>query len=224
MHPNSVRIWTPVLGLFLSLGLAGIGFTRTAKSSANDDVIDELDRVIQKRFHDVVGFGMARMGTERGFDPSTAEEKAAVKNLEKAGYSVTLFLAGRNILQDIPDSFRYNRARLGSSSDHLISGPITVNSQQLKGIPDARDIWKPARETLRQFDNGETRYAFAQNGWDVEARPVKAFDDSCLKCHAHHSLVVNKDGTVTINMAAEDNGLRVGDTLGAMLYVYKKMN
>jgi hypothetical protein len=133
------------------------------------------------------------MGTERKFLPDTSEEKAVVKELKRAGYRVTLFLAGRNILQDIPDRFRYNRRLFGSGEDHMLSGPVTVGHDDLKGLPDARALWEPAREALRQFDKGESRYAFTENGWLIDARPVKAFAEECVKCHGHTSIQVTPD-------------------------------
>lgn len=228
MLRNWFKLSVLALALFFTVSFAGTRSRERAASTDNTmapDVIEALDRVIQKRFHDVIGFGMTRVGSERNFSPNTVEEKAAVKNLKSAGYQVTLYLAGRNILQDVPERHRHNRRWFGSLEDHLIGGPVTVGNQDLKRVPDARAIWEPTRDALRQFADGGTRYGFTENGWSVEARPVRALDESCLRCHGFDTkLTFEKDGGVRFSRAQERNGLRVGDPLGVMLYVYKKKN
>jgi hypothetical protein len=227
MQSSWKKSWIMALALSLLLVLAGLSATQSgdakgANRPEDSTAIDSLDRIIQKRFHEVIGFGMTRVGTERKFLPDTSEEKAVVKELKRTGYRVTLFLAGRNILQDIPDRFRYNRRLFGSAEDHMLSGPVTVGHDDLKGLPDARALWEPAREALRQFDKGESRYAFTENGWRIDARPVRAFAEECVKCHGRTSIQVTPDNTITIIRSGDDNGLRVGDPVGAMLYVYKR--
>src|SRR6185503_17933893 len=78
----------------------------TQQATPAGHFLDPFNRVVQKRFHDVIGFGMARVASERGFKPETPEEKEAVSDLKKGGYQVGLFLAGRNTLQDVPPSYR----------------------------------------------------------------------------------------------------------------------
>src|SRR2546422_2615942 len=100
MRPNLFKPSALVLALFLTVSFGRRGRREQAVSTDNmraPDVIDALDQVIQRRFHEVIGFGMTRIGSERKFSPNTDEEKAAVQNLKRAQYQVTLFLAGRNI-------------------------------------------------------------------------------------------------------------------------------
>src|SRR4051794_27155831 len=58
--------------------------------------VEALDYCIQERFHDLSGFGMARMPVVPQhlyrFDPETPEEKAAVEDLRRQGWAVGLYL------------------------------------------------------------------------------------------------------------------------------------
>jgi hypothetical protein len=200
---------------------------QSVEPSVDEHAIDPLDRVVQQRFHDVIGFGMVRVATERTFVPETKEEKTAVRGLKRAGYEVCLFLVGRNILEEVPEKYRVSEPTFGSNNSHLMSGPVLLSRQklqELKGLPDARALWEPSREALRTFDGGSAeRYGFEASGWKVEARPVRASDESCLKCHGFTMrLTVNQNGSMSIRRDDFRNELQVGDPLGAMLYVYRK--
>jgi hypothetical protein len=202
------------------------GVAHTSEADGEEHVVDPLDRVVQQRFHDVVGFGMARIASERKFVPESKEEKTAVKDLKRAGYEVGLYLVGRNILEDVPDKYHVGKTMFGGFGEHLMSGPVFVSRQGLKELPDARALWEQSREALRAFDGGGERYGFKADGWDVEARPVRASDEGCLRCHGFDTrLTFDEKGDLRmISPAKERNGLRVGDPLGAMLYVYRKSN
>ena len=183
--------------------------------------LDALDHVVQKRFHNVIGFGMTRVATERQFIPESPEEKEAVKQLRRAGYELCFFLAGRGILQNIKESERISHSKFGDGWAHTMSGPVFLN-EELKKLPEARVMWEPTRQAFRIFRDGASRYSFAANGWQIEARPVRAKDESCLKCHGHDILITYPpEGGTSYTKAKERNDLRVGDPIGVLLYVHK---
>lgn len=187
------------------------------------EALDVFDRAVQRRFHNVIGFGMNRISTRRWFVPETTEEKDAVKALRHDGYEVCLYLVGRNILQDIPEERRKSEPFFGSGVSHLMSGPVFVGEGTLKGLPEGREMWEPAREALRKFDNGASRTSFEIAGWNIEARPVMASDDKCLSCHGYDSrLVSDPQAPGRRRMEIQRNQLRIGDTLGVLLYVHRK--
>ncbi len=78
------------------------------------------------------------------------------------------------------------------------------------------------RET---FARGAERYGFKAAGWEVEARPVRASDESCLRCHKTDYRTVHgvtEKGVSFYSVEPKGNALKAGDPLGVLLYVYKK--
>ena len=187
--------------------------------------LDALDRAVQKRFHNVIGFGMARIATERKFEPTTPEEKEAVGGLRRDGYKIGLYLAGRGILAETPAEARVVKTRFGYGFGAALSGPIFVSSSGLKGLPGGAELWEETRRALESFAAGGGRYGFNAGPWEVEARPVRASDESCLKCHSPDMTVEygqTPDGRLTASYERKGAALKVGDPLGVLLYAYRK--
>jgi hypothetical protein len=193
----------------------------------NSHPLDALDREVQKRFHNVIGFGMARIGTQRKFAPETEEEKGAVRELKREGYHVGLYLAGRAILNDVPEQNRRAKLDFGSSSaGQAFSGPIFLLSSDMKGMPTAASLWDETRRAMQAFASGSERYGFKSGEWDVEARPVRASEESCLKCHVAHVefavVVVNEKGEKSVEPERMEDPPKLGDPLGVLVYAYRK--
>ena len=195
-----------------------------ASSTVNEAAeLDALDQVVQKRFHSVIGFGMARVATERQFIPESPEEKEAVKQLNRAGYEICFYLAGRGILQDVKERDRVSQTHFGHGWGHTMSGPVFLRNGKLKALPDARVMWEPARQAFRTFTEGAPRYSFEANGWQIEARPVRASDERCLECHGYDTLITYPpEGGTSYTKDTKRNNLRVGDPVGVLLYVHKQ--
>jgi hypothetical protein len=197
-----------------------------AQSVQDSHPLDALDREVQKRFHNIIGFGMARIGTEKKFAPETAEEKSAARELEREGYRVGLYLAGRAILDDVPEQDRRSKVVFGSSpAGQGFSGPIFLSSSDAKGVPTAASLWDETRRALRSFESGSERYGFKSGEWDVEARPVRASAESCLKCHkarVEYKVVTSETGEKSAKSEALEERLKVGDPLGVLVYAYRK--
>jgi hypothetical protein len=187
--------------------------------------LDPLDREVQKRFHNVIGFGMARIAIERKFEPETEEEREAVGELKRAGYRVGLYLAGRAILQPVPEQYRRAKTGFGTGfTGQGFSGPIFLSSSDIKSVPNAAALWDETRRALVAFAGGSERYGFESLGWKAEARPVRA-EESCLHCHRADNETtygVTKDGVAFVNVEPKGQALKVGDPLGVLLYLYKK--
>lgn len=189
--------------------------------------LDALDRAVQKRFHNVIGFGMARIASERRFEPTTEEEKEAVAALKRAGYSVGLYLVGRGILADVPVEQRVAVNRFGGGPGRAISGPIYVSPSSMKSLPGAVPLWDETRRALESFASGGERHEFDAGAWRVEARPVRASADSCIECHRRHAPFEIKTmpaagGEAVAAEAPKEADLKVGDPLGVLLYAYRK--
>lgn len=184
----------------------------------SEDPVECLDRVIQKRFHNIVGFGMARIVREKKFVPETKEEKAAVKSLEKAGLKVGLYLAGRRVLE--PKS---NEHLSGADFfSRTISNPIFVSSKTgARELPERLALLEPTLKAFAAFSEGKETYEFTSANWNVRARPVRAGDQSCLRCHSEGYRVVGVGDHAGIT-ENKGNVLQVGDPIGVLLYVYER--
>ncbi|HEX8502243.1 MAG TPA: hypothetical protein VF659_16800 [Pyrinomonadaceae bacterium] len=188
--------------------------------------LDALDRAVQKRFHQVVGFGMARIATEKKFEPTTEEERAAVGALKRDGYRVALYLAGRAVLADAPAEARAAKKHFGIGPGVPgMSGPIFVSSPGVKGLPGGAVLWDETRRALESFAAGGERYGFSAGPWEVEARAVRAGGESCLKCHSPDVRVEYlpaPDGRLFTRFERKGAELKVGDPLGVLLYAYRR--
>jgi len=207
--------------------------TRTTSGQAAQVVeyvhppLEALDREIQKRFHNVIGFGMARIATERRFEPETKAEREAVRMLGRAGYKVGLYLVGRGVLEPMPARLRRAKTAFGSdrTTGEPFSGPIFLSSPTITSVPSAAALWDETQNAMRAFEKGSNRYGFVAGKWQVEARPVRASEESCLRCHKtdyKYIYSVNDRGEPFYNVEPKGNVLKVGDTLGVLLYLYKE--
>jgi hypothetical protein len=199
----------------------------STQASRNSHPLDALDREVQKRFHNVIGFGMARIGTQRKFAPETEEEKGAVRELKREGYRVGLYLAGRAILGDVPEQDRRAKLFFGASTaGQAFSGPIFLISSDMKGLPTAAAMWDETRRAMQSFATGAERYGFKSGEWEVEARPVRASEESCLKCHTAREhfavVVVNEKGEKSVEPERKEDPPKLGDPLGVLVYAYTK--
>lgn len=189
--------------------------------------LDALDRAVQKCFHNVIGFGMARIASERRFEPTTEEEKEAVAALRRGGYSVGLYLVGRGILAETPVERRVALNRFGGWPGRAISGPIYVSPSSMKSLPGAVPLWDETRRALESFASGGERHEFTAGRWRVEARPVRASAESCIECHRARAGFEVKPlpaagGAPAAAEAPKGADLKVGDPLGVLLYAYRK--
>jgi hypothetical protein len=75
------------------------------------------------------------------------------------------------------------------------------------------DLWDESARAMRAFEKRDA-YDFVLAGWNFTARPVRASEDLCLRCHR---------GPVRASLvAAADPGntLKIGDAIGVVLYGY----
>jgi hypothetical protein len=198
----------------------------SAPSVTSEDPVDVLDRVVRARFHNHIGFGMARIAAERRFDPETEEERQAVRAVKRAGLKVGLFIVGRGVLAETaPGERRVYNLFGGLWAGRTIAGPIFLNSTEAKRLPDPTLYWDGARRAMLSFAAGGESYDFEVGDWKALARPVRAAE-SCLQCHATdmEAKAVKVDGRTFYRWEPGSNKLRAGDPLGAMLYVYRRKN
>ncbi|HZI19448.1 MAG TPA: hypothetical protein VEY09_12715 [Pyrinomonadaceae bacterium] len=195
-----------------------------ATAAAAEDPVDVLDRVVRARFHNHIGFGMARIATERRFQPETEEERQAVRAVKRSGMKVGLFLVGRRVLSDATEEqLMAVRTVLINWPGRTVSGPIFLSGTEAGKLPAAAAMQDGARRAMLSFAEGGENYEFEAGGWKTVARPVRAVE-SCLQCHAADIELkpVEAGGKTFYEMRPSDKPLKAGDPLGAMLYVYRR--
>ena len=185
-------------------------------------LISAFDGCIQGRFADVdEKFGFRRIvnpgDTPHRFKPESTRELDAVRGLEGAGLRVVLYLTGRRILREEPqpDAPGANPFRA------IIKGPVPItnasadNAASAGGVPvpPPVELWKESRQAILAFAKRDS-FDFAKAGWSFIARPVRASDATCLRCHREpYSMGVP---------VSEPSNLNVGDALGVVLYGYTR--
>jgi hypothetical protein len=173
-------------------------------------LIADLNDCIQERFKDVddtFGFRrIVRLGeTPHRFRPENARELGAVRELERARTRVVLFLTGRQVLR--PDATTVRPV----TGLPMIKGPVLVTSgRDAADAPRAADLLDDSRRAFAAFDRGDS-HEFSTKTWSVAARPVRATDRVCLRCHS-------ADGRAFLSPRDADGSLRLGDALGVVLY------
>jgi len=178
------------------------------------DIIATLDDCIQKRFLDVdQGFGIRRIipkgETAHRFKPENAKELSIVGSLRKVGLDMVLYLAGRQILKP-----EWNRN--GADARKLVKGPVLMTETDQLDSPTTFELFEHTRKAMQMFQTSN-KYDFAIRNWRIAARPVRASDASCLKCHFDDQIVVLPTGAYK----GESRKLEIGDPLGVVLYAYK---
>jgi hypothetical protein len=187
-------------------------------SESGADLIAALDDSIQRRFLDIdKGFGFRRIirpgDTPHRFKAENAKELTIVEHLTRARLDVVLYLAGRAIAGP-----RLNSADVDRIAANLIKGPvfITASDKQIGGLPAPGRLWEYGREAMRVFQRSDS-YGFSLGDWRFIARPVRASDQSCLKCHQP----IRTSHIAKTNPRQDSNSLQIGDPLGLVVYGYK---
>jgi hypothetical protein len=201
--------------IFRRLGL--IGAVSEAAASREDParLIAALNGCIQQRFREInERFGISRVirldDTPHTFRPEEVAELEAVTALEQANLRVVLYLTGRRVQAPIPDTSRWSSA----DTWRLIKGPVRITPDggtAAGGLPPPPlELWDESRRALQAFATSDS-HEFDKGSWRFIARPVRASEAACLKCH---------------NQSITTGGVRslapkLGDPLGVVLYGYQ---
>jgi hypothetical protein len=223
-----------VLCLVVLSALIGVAFLHTLSSASQvrddedkeanqayyDCLIAELHNLMQKRFKDTDrGFGYRRIATvgdsPHSFRPENKEETHAIEQLKRASLEVTLYLSGRRVLGAKPEGDVWKRF-----AKNLIKGPLHIaGEQEGEDLFDRAELWHQGRRAMLAFKRSN-HYEFSIGDWKFSARPVRAIDQSCLKCHTQGS--ANYLDLLTERGERKNESLKVGDPLGVILYGYRR--
>lgn len=179
-----------------------------------------LDQCVQQRFGAMDRFGIRRVITFpfhlQHFAPENEKEKNVIAELEKNGWTVSFYLAGRSVLAAKPDEALWEKTVNNYYARKPINNPILLTKDaKIDDLPKPVELWEQTRKAMTAFSRTD-QYDFSTGKWQVTARPVRASQEACLKCHSQRAELVDGQDKVV------SQGLKVGDPLGAVLYVYSR--
>jgi hypothetical protein len=189
---------TTLFVLFLALAPANAGHLPTTRNPEFEEIAS-LNECIQARFLSRTSFGMRRIALPdhhgvRQFQPENANELAVVGRIQKKGYELAVFLAGRTVLS-LPLPMN-------------VQGPALVtNLRDPKQLPTPDVLLPESRAALASFQSAN-EYDTRVGDWTVAMRPLRASNAGCVGCH-------NPEGL--------QSGVKIGDALGAVIYVYRQV-
>jgi Protein of unknown function (DUF3365) len=148
------------------------------------------------------------------FAPKNQAETSSVNYFEQKEWKVGIYLYGR-----IPTQ--------GSVTKHLSfyyktiePVPVTKNIKP-NDLPLADDILSNVAKAFYEFQADEKAeekiFEFTLNNWWYFARPVRAMNESCLKCH-QSSVPVKSDGKYPFKFRER----KIGDVNGVLVYAFQK--
>ena len=209
---------TLLVAVFVAIPRAYPQETEAPRSFAA--LIESFDECIQERFRDLSGksLGLARVtpASPHAFFAHNVREESAVQYLDAARLNVVMYVGGRKLLGEDGYSITPQRGALmmvpGRNGARL-EGPIVVTPLSYhappQNAPRAATMMTDAVKALRAFDRVEAA-SFSVDGWNVAATPIRAQNNACLGCHR-----LAPAGKL-------QNGLRIGDALGVVLYAYQE--
>jgi len=168
------------------------------------DEINRLNECIQQRFLDRKAFGMQRVARSdyhdlRLFQPENATEQSLVDALERNGYQVALYLAGRSVNTTPAPWSELAAYRYG------VQGPAYITRfSDPKEAPAPASLLEESPKALRAFESSDG-YDIQKGDWSVALRPLRATGAACIQCH-------NAFGA----------HVKIGDPIGVVMYAYKR--
>jgi len=167
-----------------------------------------LDAAIQKRFEKVDSrFGFTRLmlpNGAHGFAPENDEELSSLRELEDAHLRVALYLASRRFVEPAAEH------RAEHPADR-IRGPLAITRGPSGATPPAVSMRSEGRAAFQLFERNDPQHEFQIGEWMVVARPVRAINATCLRCHSSSDT----------HWPTNNSDLRVGDVLGVLFYAYQ---
>ena len=166
------------------------------------------------------------------FSPESSEEAIAINSLKTQRMKLGVFLASRwaGFLLS-PKSFE-QKEKLEPGVVYLsqspivsvIKGPVVVtHADFLDSYPEItnKEFVAKVQMAVKAFESSDS-FLFNADGWNIEARPVRATMESCVECHnsrfadMQYSLPDSNEKKLNVNK------VKIGDTLGVLLYTYKE--
>ena len=224
-------VWTFSIIVFLSFHEFSPASGQTVemmtdkKPKPENPLVDRFDKAVQQRFLTEPDFGMRRIVPVHPpsphlnqFSPVNDEEEASVADFVKNGWKVSLYLFGRRATPKIIDG----KEQKDFSINYRLNQPLPI-TKDLRGkqLPKAGKLLKQIKNAFIAFQTpnspNENDYKFTIGKWSYVAKPVRAVNQSCLKCHT--------DYVITEKLEDDKYKFRkrqVGDANGVIVYGFAK--
>lgn len=226
--------------IVLGLSLVGVGcffiFDPTPSSLAQTSnpaslnvppSTERLDEIVQKRFLDTVGFGMARIATlprkpeplkskhVMTFGPRNDQEQSVVD--EFAGWDLGIYLFGRWAMEKEGD----NNGKF--KIDYRINQAIPVTpGLKPTDFPRPRKIIDEVKDAFYEFqavsEADQKPIELSSRGdWTYIATPVRIANQSCIQCHTDYVATRRmENGQVAFRKK------QIGDVNGILVYALRR--
>lgn len=188
-------------------------------------VIERFDSAVQQRFLTEPNFGMRRIIPVNPpsphldyFKPINDEERTSVAAFEKESWQVSLYLFGRRANRKIVDGKEQKKFDI----NYRVNEPLPITAGLEKGdLPKADKLLKQVKTAFLHFQTpnspNENSYEFSSGKWTYVAKPVRAVNESCLRCHT--------DYVITEKVGDDQYKFRkraVGDANGVIVYGFAR--
>jgi hypothetical protein len=207
---------------------------KKAKSNPKPEMsqIDAFDALIQKRFLTEPGFGILRIEPIvplshhlAYFSPKDTEEEKAVASFKDSGWKTGLYLFGRTANPKVVKGKQQKTFVINYNTHDPL--PISLATDRvnrdlfLKEIPKTEKLIDNVKTAFIAFQTpnseNENNYEFSIGKWSYVARPVRAVNESCIKCHTDYVITEKLgDGKFTFRKR------KVGDANGVIVYGFRK--
>jgi hypothetical protein len=189
--------------------------------------IDFFDSLIQKRFLIEPDFGMRRIQPVfppsphlEFFDAKDGDETKSVNKFINEGWQGSIYLFGRIANPKIING----KEQSSFSINYRLNKPLamTKNIKQTD-LPKAEKLLKKVKSAFIAFQTpnseNENNYEFSIGKWSYVARPVRAVNESCIRCHTDYVITEKLgDGKFTFRKR------KIGDANGVIVYGFSKDN
>lgn len=228
--------WIAVLGfVFFGTRISPVsaqnGLIPNVANKPEASVIDRFDAAMHKRFLTEPFFGMARItpiirepqplrsSHLSSFNAIDPEEGNLLTAFEKDGWDVGLYLFGRvstkkEAKPGYMPTFRVN---------YRLNEPLPITrGVKVKDLHRSSKLMKEIKAAFIEFQTPnsprENNYEFTIGKWSYVARPVRAVNESCLKCHSDYVITEKlPDGQFKFKKR------EVGDANGVIVYAFARV-
>jgi hypothetical protein len=188
--------------------------------------LEKFDSIVQSRFLTEPFFGARRIQPpyptnphlSESFYTKTQDEEKFIFKFDEQNWKVSIHLFGRIVQPILVEDSKPTKF----SINYRLPPPIRVTKNlNKKSLPKSETLLKDAKKAFIEFQtqdiNSEINYEFEKNGWNYYAKPVRAVNESCIKCHTDYVVLDKKD-----NKNYTFRKRQVGDVNGILVYGFKK--
>lgn len=194
-------------------------------SKPESALIERFDAAVQQRFLTQPNFGIRRIVPVNPpnphlekFVPINDEEKTSVSDFEKDGWQVSLYLFGRRAIPKIVNG----KEQAKFDINYRLNKPLPVTAElKERDLPEPEKLLERVKTAFVDFQTldspNENEYEFGIGQWSYVAKPVRAANESCLRCHADY-VITEKSGDDQYKFRKR----AVGDANGVLVYGFRK--